>query len=124
MSDFPAAAARLEARTSHVDVAEGLVASHLASMPRKYRQLFDPEAIRAHAEIVSRRGHRAAHAEIWRVFPPSGVAVCIAAEDAPGLLARIGAALVAHQLDVVAAQVYCRRRADGATEAVDFFWVR
>ena len=32
--------------------------------------------------------------------------------------------MVAHAFDVVAAQVYCRARADGVVEAVDFFWVR
>ena len=101
-----------------------LVSAHVASMPRKYRQLFDPTAIRMHAAIAQRRETRKAHAEMWRVFPPGGVAICVVGEDGPGLLARIGAALVAHKLDVVAAQVYTRQRADGEVEAVDFFWVR
>jgi UTP:GlnB (protein PII) uridylyltransferase len=138
MSDLPAsAAARLGVSDSlasrdpvaaesgaEEDGLASLVSTHLASMPRKYRQLFDPTAIRMHAAIAQRRGTHKAHAEMWRVFPPGGVAICVVGEDGPGLLARIGAALVAHKLDVVAAQVYTRQRADGEVEAVDFFWVR
>jgi [protein-PII] uridylyltransferase len=129
MSDPPVSAAARLGDTDgapSVSEGEGLVSSHLASMPRKYRQLFDGPAIRLHAAIAARRGTRKAHAEIWRVFPPSGVAVCVVGEDGPGLLARIGAALVAHKLDVVAAQVYTRKSQhyDGDAEAVDFFWIR
>jgi UTP:GlnB (protein PII) uridylyltransferase len=103
---------------------QGLVDGHIASMPRKYRGIFDESAIRVHAAILGRRGMRAAHAEIWRAFPPGGVGICVVGDDVPGLLARIGAALVAHELDVVAAQVYARRPPDRVAEAVGFFWVR
>jgi [protein-PII] uridylyltransferase len=99
-------------------------AAYVESMPRKYRQLFDGRAVASHAAIVARRGEKAAHAEAWKEFPGSGLAICVVSDDAPGLLARIGAALVAHALDVVAAQVYCRRREGTPDEAVDFFWVR
>ena len=105
-------------------VAPAPLDSHVATMPRKYRLIFDADAIGAHAAIAERRGERAAYAEIWRAFPPGGVAICVLADDGPGLLARIGAALVGHGLDVVAAQVYSRKRAGGEAEAVDFFWVR
>jgi len=127
-------------RSEESDPTDLPLASYLASMPRKYRRLFGAAAdalgaeesgrvtctaaIRAHAAIVARRGKRAAHAEIWKPLPPGGAALCVAADDAPGLLARIAAAMVAHSFDVVAAQVYCRARADGVVEAVDFFWVR
>ncbi|HEY2516029.1 MAG TPA: hypothetical protein VGI39_34395 [Polyangiaceae bacterium] len=100
------------------------VTSFVRTMPRKYRQLFDEPVVAMHAAIVERRGERAAHAEIWRSFSEGGVAVCVVSDDAAGLLARIGAALVAHGLDVVAAQVYCRVGERGRPEAVDFFWVR
>lgn len=100
------------------------ITTFIRTMPRKYRQLFDEPVVAVHAGIVERRGARAAHAEIWRTFSEGGAAICVVSDDAPGLLARIGAALVAHGLDVVAAQVYCRVGERGHPEAVDFFWVR
>ena len=52
---------RFEGRdSSRVDddeqMSEELVKDHIASMPRKYRQIFDESAMRAHAAIVARRG--------------------------------------------------------------------
>jgi [protein-PII] uridylyltransferase len=49
------------------------------------------------------------------------------AEDKPGLLARISAAITASRFEVLAAQVYSRpRESDRGTtvEAVDLFWVK
>jgi [protein-PII] uridylyltransferase len=113
-----------EARPAgHVSRAEPLEA-YLASMPRSYRQLFNDDAIAAHAGVVSRRGSSAVHVEIWRELTEHVVAICVVAEDDAGLLSRISAALLSDDFDVVAAQAYCRTRADGAVEAVDLFWVR
>jgi [protein-PII] uridylyltransferase len=55
--------------------------------------------------------------------------LCVVADDAPGLLARIAAAITAARLEVLGAQVYSRLvrpkgRAHEASEAVDLFWVR
>ncbi len=63
--------------------------------------------------------------------------LCVVAEDRPGLLARIAAAITAGRLEVLGAQVYSRtpgvvpaavrvgaRETEGVTEAVDIFWVR
>jgi [protein-PII] uridylyltransferase len=47
----------------------------------------------------------------------------VVAEDRPGLLASIAAAITANRLEVLAAQVYSRT-VGGRTEAVDLFWVR
>jgi len=95
----------------------------VASMPHRYRELFDADAQREHAAIAHRRGMSPAHAEVWRALPHGGAILCVVADDRPGLLSRISAALVVHELDVVAAQAYTRTPATG-TEAVDFFWVR
>ncbi len=46
------------------------------------------------------------------------------ADDQPGLVTRISAALVAEALDVASAHAYTRTSEDGRVEAVDFFWVR
>jgi [protein-PII] uridylyltransferase len=102
----------------------GEACAFVESMPRSYRELFDADAIEVHAAIVERRGARAAHVEVWREDPKGVVAVCIVVDDGPGVLARISAAFVAHDIDVVGAQAYCRKRRDGGIEAVDFFWIR
>lgn len=60
------------------------------------------------------------------VFPSgrAGTALCVVAEDRPGLLATISASLVLSRLDVIEAEAYTRRRTSSATEALDVFWVR
>jgi UTP:GlnB (protein PII) uridylyltransferase len=93
-------------------------------MPASYRRLFDEDAQHEHAAIVCRRGARPCHIEIWRKLPERVVAVLVAADDRPGLLSRVSAALVAHDMDVVAAQAYGHAREDGAREAVDLVWIR
>jgi [protein-PII] uridylyltransferase len=103
---------------------DGSLDGYVASMPRAYRQLFNDDAIAAHAGVVHRRGPSAVHVEIWRELPGNVAAICVVADDDAGLLARISAALLADDFDVVAAQAYCRTRADGRVEAVDLFWVR
>jgi [protein-PII] uridylyltransferase len=93
------------------------------SMPATYTQVFTPQEIEEHARIVGERGKRPAHAALWRTLP-SGLSIfCVVANDRPGVVALISAAFVAHQLDVCSAQIYSRKRRDGAAEAVDFFWV-
>jgi [protein-PII] uridylyltransferase len=111
----PLAAARSE---------EEIVRRFVHSMPTSYRGIFDLEAQRAHAAIVHRRAASATRVELWRELPERVVAICVVADDKPGLLSRISAALVAHDMDVVAAQAYCRSRDDRIVEAVDFLWVR
>jgi [protein-PII] uridylyltransferase len=94
-----------------------------ASMPARYRESFDGAAMREHAAIVARRDGAPAHVEIWRHQPKGGAIACVVADDRPGLLSLISAALVVQSLDVVSAQAYTRATASGA-EAVDFLWLR
>jgi [protein-PII] uridylyltransferase len=103
---------------------EELFAAYVASMPDEYRGAFDLEATRAHEAIVRRRGTRSTHVEIWRELSERVVAICVVADDKPGLLSRISAALVAQQIDVVSAHAYGRKREDGSMEAVDLLWIR
>ena len=103
---------------------EEAFAAYIASMPPDYRGAFDAEATRAHAGIVSRRGDRSTHVEIWRELSERVIAICVVADDRPGLLSRISGALVTQRIDVVSAHAYCRQREDGAVEAVDFLWIR
>ncbi len=93
-------------------------------MPAVYHDAFDEDAIAIHAGVASRREGSATRVEIWKELPERVVAVCIVADDRPGLLAQISAALVAHDIDVVTAHAYVRTRADHTREAVDFLWIR
>jgi [protein-PII] uridylyltransferase len=103
---------------------DDFVFEYIATMPPSYRRSFDEDAQHEHAAIVHRRRGAAAHVEIWRKLPERIVALAVVADDRPGLLSRVSAALVAHDLDVVAAQAFVRARADGKDEAVDLVWVR
>jgi [protein-PII] uridylyltransferase len=98
-------------------------AAYRASMPARYRESFDGAAIREHAAIVARRDGAPAHVEIWRHQPKGGAIACVVADDRPGLLSLISAALVVKSLDVVTAQAYTRSTPSGS-EAVDFLWLR
>jgi len=90
-----------------------------ASMPAAYARAFGLLEIGEHARIVARRGEASVHAELWT--GQNGARVCVVAEDRPGLLALVTDALLVHGLGIKSAQIYCRTRADGRAEAVDFF---
>jgi [protein-PII] uridylyltransferase len=94
-----------------------------ASMPESYRKNFDGPAMAAHASIAASREERLVNIG---TFPSSrpGTALCVVAEDRPGLLATISAALVLSRFDVIEAEAYTRRRNGAANEALDVFWVR
>lgn len=97
-------------------------AAFAESMPADYRARFSPMAIQAHAGVVARRAARLTWIERWAVFK-GACAVCVVADDAPGLLSLVTASIVVHDLDVTAAHAYCRTREDGRREAVDLLWV-
>jgi [protein-PII] uridylyltransferase len=94
-----------------------------ASLPDSYRRNFDARASDAHFALSSERGERLACIGTFP-SPRPGTALCVTAEDRPGLLATISAALVLCHLDVIEAEAYTRRRPGYADEAVDVFWVR
>jgi [protein-PII] uridylyltransferase len=104
--------------------AVGGVEEFTASMPEGYLRTYDEAARSEHAASVARRGSRTAHVERWRSLPDGGALVLVAADDRPGLLSLICAALVRHQLEVRVAQIYTRQRREDVPEAVDLFWLR
>jgi [protein-PII] uridylyltransferase len=107
------------------DVPATFVETFSLSMPPRYRVLFDPRTIRKHAGVCHRRGGRPAYAEVWRTLADGSAALCVVADDRPGLLSAIAAALVSHQLDVITALVFSRlTTGGGSAEAVDLLWVR
>jgi [protein-PII] uridylyltransferase len=94
------------------------------SLPASYRAVFDWAAIAEHAAISQRRSP--GHCSVGTCFASRlpGHALCVVADDRPGLLATISAALVSERLDVIAAEAYTRRVPGQGREAVDVFWVR
>lgn len=100
------------------------VEAFAASMPLGYRVLFDPRTVRSHAAIAYRRGTRPAHAELWGTLHDPSAALCIVADDRPGLLSAIAAVLVFHRIDVITALVFSRGIGETQREAVDLFWLR
>lgn len=94
------------------------------TMPATYADIYAAEEIVEHASIVARRGLQPVHVELWRPLPAGGAVLCVVADDHPGFLSTVSAVLYLHELDVATAQIYCRARPDGVSEAVDLFWVR
>jgi len=93
------------------------------SLPESYRRNFDLQASEAHARVAAERAGRTANVG---TFPSNrtGTALCVVADDRPGLLATISAALVLARLDVIEAEAYNRKQLEHPDEAVDVFWVR
>jgi len=98
------------------------------SMPERYVLANAPEAIVAHARVALDRAKTKSkvHAALVPSRHPEVSELCVVADDAPGVLARIAAAITASRLEVLGAQVYSRPKFPGSaeSEAVDLFWVR
>jgi [protein-PII] uridylyltransferase len=95
----------------------------LSTMPDRYLLANGPESIVQHARVVAERRGAAVHVGRVTSRHPEAAELCVVADDRPGLLASIAAAITASRLEVLAAQVYSRT-IDGRGEAVDVFWVR
>lgn len=98
--------------------------SFAASLPESYRGNFEASAIATHARIARERESAPANIGSFFSHRVAGAAICVVADDRPGLLATISAALVLCGLDVIEAEAYTRRVAGKHDEAVDIFWVR
>ena len=109
---------------SSVPPSEDFLRSFAASLPESYRGNFDASAIAAHARIARERESAPANVGSFFSNRVPGAAICVVADDRPGLLATISAALVLCNLDVIEAEAYTRRVAGKHDEAVDIFWVR
>lgn len=97
----------------------------VATMPRAYRYAFEEADVLAHARVVAERTSSVARVGRFQSSRDLGAeAIVVVADDRPGLLALISAALVMNDLDVVHAEAYTRQTPLGRAEAVDVFWVR
>jgi [protein-PII] uridylyltransferase len=97
--------------------------SFMSTMPDRYLLANGPESIGHHARAVAQRGATAAHVARVPSRHPEAAELCVVADDRPGLLECIAAAITGSRLEVLAAQVYSRA-VGGRSEAVDVFWVR
>ena len=95
----------------------------LRSLPERYLIASRPESIVEHAAVVAARGARAAHLARVPSRHPGVAELCVVADDRPGLLAAIAAAITASRLEVLGAQVYSHP-VGAEREALDLFWVR
>lgn len=100
------------------------VAEFVGSLPKAYRERFEPAVQAQHAALAYHRGAQPANLGTFDDPRMSVSALCVVADDRPGLLASISAALVLCELDVVAAEAFTRRTPLGRNEAVDIFWVQ
>jgi UTP:GlnB (protein PII) uridylyltransferase len=92
------------------------------TMPAAYERLYGAGDAAEHAAIVSRRGTRLVHAELWQ--SAKGPLLCVVAEDRPGLLALVTDALLAQGMAIQSARAFCRELGKGRAEAVDFLELR
>jgi len=109
---------------SSVPPSEDFLRSFAASLPASYRGNFDAAAVATHARIARERESAPANIGAFFSNRVPGAALCVVADDRPGLLATISAALVLCGLDVIEAEAYTRRIPGKHDEAVDVFWVR
>jgi len=109
---------------SSLPPSEDFLRSFAASLPASYRSNFEQNAIAAHARIARERESAPANIGTFFSNRVPGAAICVVADDRPGLLATISAALVLCGLDVIEAEAYTRRVKGKHDEAVDVFWVR
>ncbi len=100
----------------------------LASMPERYLLANGPEAMIRHARVAMDRAKNEVNAALGPTRHPEIVELAVVADDRPGLLASIAAAITANRLEVLGAQVYSRQsglaESGRGVEAVDLFWVR
>jgi [protein-PII] uridylyltransferase len=95
----------------------------LECLPERYLLANRPESIVQHAHVVQDRGGRGACVARVPSRHPEAAELCIVANDRPGLLAGIAAALTASRLEVLTAEVYSHP-VGAEREALDLFWVR
>jgi [protein-PII] uridylyltransferase len=101
----------------------GMLDDLLASLPERYLLANPPESIAQHARAVWARGGRPAHVVRVASRHLAAAELCVVADDRPGLLASVAAAITASRLEVLKAEVYSHPTG-AEREALDLFWVR
>ena len=94
------------------------------SMPPRYGWQICERAAAEHVRLVRQRRDQMVSVGAFPSPDREGYGLCVVADDAPGLLALISAALVLCSLDILEAEAYTRHSPHAKAEAVDLFWVR
>jgi [protein-PII] uridylyltransferase len=95
----------------------------VSSMPSSYGKKYDQSAVSQHFALAKNRGEKPVRVGLI-ADANKNAALCLIADDRPGLLATISGAMVHCGLDVVDAEAYTRKLGGGRFEAIDLFWVR
>jgi len=95
----------------------------VSSLPSDYYRRFGPAARAQHAKIAASRHEEPFVLGCVDTRGPD-VALCVVAEDRPGLLATVSAALRLVGLEVVEGESFTRALPDGSNESLELFWVR
>jgi [protein-PII] uridylyltransferase len=95
----------------------------MAALPERYFLASEPDSIVLQARAVEERGGRAAHVARVPSRHPAAAALCIVADDRPGLLASVAAVITANWLEILSAEVFSHP-IGAEREAHDLFWVR
>ena len=98
--------------------------SFLTTMPDRYLLANPAKSVVAHARLAHARKDGQVTCELFPSRHEGVAELCVVAEDRPGLLARIAAAITGSRLEVLTAQVHSREVGPGVAEAVDVFLVR
>lgn len=126
-ADYPAEVRRqiheLLEPTQAPELSSGLVSSMLDGLPERYLYANAPEAVIKQLKFVSEAEGKNAYIRVIDESEPY-VELCIVADDVPGLLSAIAAALAAANIKVVGAQIYSWQPAKGKRRALDLFWIR
>lgn len=100
------------------------LADYLEGMPKSYFIGHNGVHVAAHAALVARRADQSVVVDAVPARHRDAIDLCLAADDRPGLLAMIAAALAANRLEIMTAHIFLRPTKSGRNEAVDFFSVR
>jgi UTP:GlnB (protein PII) uridylyltransferase len=111
-------------RQKPADLPAAFLEAFQASMPATYQAQHSPAEVLEHAHIVWNRRDKLAHVESCVGDERGGTWICVVTDDRPGLLSLLSAAISAHSLDILAANIYGRTRRGRADEAVDLFMVQ
>ena len=98
------------------------VEQFLEAMPERYILANEPARIARHSTFVLESRDKTASVRAMKIEPPYAE-FAVMADDRPGLLAMIAAAIASAHVEIVAAQIYSFVGTDGQRRALDLFWV-
>jgi len=101
------------------------LANFEASLPARYGVLFTKAERQAHARICSLRVPSGVSVGLFASEKEGQTAICLSAEDGPGVLSLASAALAILGFEVQEAVAFCRRMPDtDPDEILDVFWLK